>query len=102
MASNLFQPGDPRINRKGRPKGTAIDRLKKLADKVMTEKVDTHLGKITRAELVFRAMAAKAVKGDVKAADFIFMWTYGKPSQPVEVSAATNTLQDLLELARKG
>ena len=56
-AENLkpFKTGDPRINRKGRPK--SFDALRELAQKISHETLDTKDGKRTVAEIILRQMA---------------------------------------------
>ena len=44
---------------------------------------------ITDAEAIMNAMIAKAKKGDVKAADFVFGYGYGKPRQTTETNITT-------------
>lgn len=50
-----FTKGDPRINRKGRPK--SFDALRELAQKISHEALDTKEGKRTVAEIILRQMA---------------------------------------------
>ena len=44
---------------------------------------------ITDAEAIFNAMKAKALKGDHKAAEFVFGYGYGKPKQTTDTNITT-------------
>ena len=55
-----------------------------LADSLGEEK-----NGITDAQAILNAMIAKAKKGDVKAADFVFGYGYGKPRQTTETNITT-------------
>ena len=44
---------------------------------------------ITDAEAILNAMKAKAKKGDVKAAEFVFGYGYGKPKQTTDTNITT-------------
>jgi hypothetical protein len=52
-----------------------------LADSLGEEK-----NGITDAQAILNAMIAKAKKGDVKAADFVFGYGYGKPKQTTDTN----------------
>jgi hypothetical protein len=41
---------------------------------------------ITDAEAIFNAMKVKAKKGDIKAAEFVFGYGYGKPKQTTDTN----------------
>ena len=41
---------------------------------------------VTDAEAILNAMIAKAKKGDTKAADFVFGYSYGKPKQTTDTN----------------
>jgi hypothetical protein len=50
-----FTKGDPRINRKGRPR--SFDALRELAQSLAHEAVETQQGKMTAVEIILRQMA---------------------------------------------
>ena len=56
-----------------------------LADSLGEEK-----NGITDAQAILNAMIAKAKKGDVKAADFVFGYGYGKPRQTTETNITSS------------
>jgi hypothetical protein len=63
-----------------------------LADSLGEEK-----NGITDAQAILNAMIAKAKKGDVKAAEFVFGYGYGKPRQTTETNiTSTDPLVILL------
>lgn len=67
-----FQPGQSG-NRKGRPKGTKnlkTDLAEELAER-MTVTINGKQVKLSKQRLMLKALAAKAVKGDVRAADTV-------------------------------
>lgn len=73
-----FTKGDPRINRKGAPKKLPeLDVL--LADLLSEEK-----NGMTAATAVLKAMFAKALKGDVRAAEMLMDRAYGKAKQTID------------------
>ena len=45
---------------------------------------------VTDAEAILNAMKAKAKKGDVKAAEFVFGYGYGKPRQTTETNITSS------------
>ena len=67
-----FVKGDPRINRKGRPK--QLPDLKELLCSVLGEESQ---GK-TAMERILLTMRDRAIKGDVKASEMLKNWGYGK------------------------
>ena len=67
------QSGNP----KGRPK---LPDLREAMAKVMGEEKDG----MQAVEMVLKALRAKAVKGDVRAAAELLDRAYGKASQPIE------------------
>jgi len=79
-----FKKGDPRINRKGRPK---MPDLSEAIAKILNEEKD---GK-TALEAILAALRAKAAKGDVRAAQELFDRGYGKASQLI-INDDLNTL----------
>lgn len=73
-----FKKNDPRINKKGAPKKLpALDIL--LAELLGEEK-----NGMTAADAVLRSIFAKALKGDVRAAELLLERAYGKVKQPIE------------------
>lgn len=73
-----FKKGDSRINRKGAPKKLPeLDVL--LADLLGEEK-----NGMTAATAILQAMFAKALKGDVRAAEMLMDRAYGTPKQTVD------------------
>jgi hypothetical protein len=85
MPTPFFVKGDPRINRKGRAKGRTFETARELARKVLDETIEVGSVAKTKLELIFRAQAAKAIKGDTKAAEYVVEWGYGKPPQALEI-----------------
>lgn len=78
-----FKSGDPRINRKGRPK--SFDALRRLAQQIACEVVkDPDLdAPVSRVELMLREMAGS---GDARKAVPFLEIAYGKVPAPVEVT----------------
>jgi len=85
MPTPFFQPGDPRCHRAGRPKGTALEKMRKMAAEVLGEELETPTGRMTRAKKIYLAVSQLAEEGNVKAATFLFVWAYGKPPQAIEI-----------------
>jgi len=54
-----FFPGDPRINRKGRPK--TVDAIRKLAQVIADEEIDYKGETFTKIELILRDWASSRV-----------------------------------------
>lgn len=73
------QSGNP----KGRPK---MPNIKKALAKVLSEEKDG----MQAVEAVLKALRAKAVKGDVRAAQELFDRAYGKSKQISEIDHTTN------------
>jgi hypothetical protein len=73
------QSGNP----KGRPK---MPNIKKALAKVLSEEKDG----MQAVEAVLKALRAKAVKGDVRAAQELFDRAYGKAKQIAEIDHTTN------------
>lgn len=80
-----FTKGDPRINRKGRPK--SFDALRELARMVADEKIVSADGRVamTRVELILREWAAS--KDPRKQTAFMEI-AYGKVPQGVDLNAS--------------
>ncbi len=77
-----FRKGDdPRRNTKGRPKGsfTELNSLTKAIIKEIDREVDLGGEKITVQELIIRKIVQKALRGDVRAVEFLWNRTEGKP-----------------------
>lgn len=68
------QSGNPN----GRPK--KLPAMKELMNLILGEEKD---GK-TAAEQILKIIRAQAAKGNIKAAEFLFHYAYGKPTQKVE------------------
>jgi hypothetical protein len=74
-----FKPGHQSskgIGRKGK-----LPKLSELLDNVLGEEVADG---ITAAEIIFKALRAKAARGDTKAAKLLLEFAYGKPKQFIE------------------
>lgn len=70
-------------NPKGRPK---LPSMKTIMESVLGDIKD---GK-SAAEAIMMAMRNKAIKGDVRAAEFIIDRAYGKAKESIELSGSTN------------
>jgi hypothetical protein len=76
-----FVKGDPRINRKGRPK--SFDALRKLAVQIAGEQAgETEL---TRVQLMLKAMASSKKPSDRA---LFLAYAYGKPKEQIDVNNA--------------
>ena len=78
-----FVKGDPRINRKGRPK--SFDALRELARMVADEKIVSADGRVamTRVELILREWAASK---DPRKQQAFMEIAYGKVPQGIDVN----------------
>ena len=72
-------------NPKGRPK---LPDIKDLMAAVLGEEKSAGM---SEAERILRAIRAKAAKGDVRAAEFLYDRGYGKPKQSIEHGGSLNT-----------
>lgn len=73
-----FKKGDPRINRKGAPK-----KLPEL-DVLLANLLGDEKNGMTAATAILQAMFAKALKGDVRAAELLMDRAYGKAKQTID------------------
>lgn len=77
-----FTKGDPRINRKGRPK--KLPKLDELLAEVLGSEVE---GGKTAAEQILEAMRKRATHyGDVKAAQLLLDRGYGKVKEKLDIT----------------
>lgn len=78
-----FKKGEdsPNRNKKGRPK---IPSLKKIIAEVLGDEAEVNGEKISAAKAVLVAQLKKAIRGDVKAAEFLFNRGYGKPVESID------------------
>lgn len=75
-------------NLKGRP-----PELKATLIKILSEKKDD----IDALEAILKSIRNKAIKGDVKAAEFIISRMYGKPDMHIDISGGmTNTIIQII------
>ena len=77
-------------NPNGRPK--IIPELREVMANGLGEVKD---GK-TAAEAIFISMRNKAIKGDVKAAEFVFGYAYGKASQNIDLTTKGEKLETVI------
>ena len=80
MPGRPFQPGDPRINRGGRPRtrGLRAELVRQL------DEVDGRTGR-TKRELVVQALIDQATGGHVGAIKLVLAYTDGLPTRVLEV-----------------
>jgi len=80
-----FVKGDPRINRKGRPK--SFDALRKLAVQIAGEQAgETEL---TRVQLMLKAMASSKNPRD---RELFLAYAYGKPRVDMDITSGGKPL----------
>lgn len=77
-----FKKGDPRINRKGRPK--VLPLLNEAIEKVINEEQGV--------EEIIRALYNRAIKGDTLAARELLDRYYGKAKQNLDVTSNGDTI----------
>jgi hypothetical protein len=67
---------------------TNVGRKKELPalGEILADSLGEEKNGITDAQAILNAMIAKAKKGDVKAADFVFGYGYGKPKQTTDTN----------------
>jgi hypothetical protein len=65
-----------------------VGRKKELPElsQILADSLGEEKNGITDAQAILNAMIARAKKGDVKAADFVFGYGYGKPRQTTETN----------------
>jgi len=80
-----FVKGDPRINRKGRPKN--LPDLNTIMANVLDER---GADGVTTMERIFRKLSDKALAGDLRAIELIQDRAYGKALQSQKVDLATD------------
>jgi hypothetical protein len=86
-----FVKGDPRINRKGRPK--SFDALRKLAVQIAGEQAgETEL---TRVQLMLKAMASSKNPRD---RELFLAYAYGKPRTEVDVTSGGDPIRFVVEM----
>ena len=74
-----FVKGDPRINRKGRPK--SFDQLRELAQQIAHEEVKAGDKKLTVVEAIMRQWAQSK---DPRLVQAFIAYAYGKPPDKIE------------------
>ena len=80
-----FQPGDKRINRKGRPKcPQSMQELAQEMRRILNEKVGPKYRR-TKLEGLIRLCIQEAAKGNIRAIEFLFDRAYGKPVQQIDM-----------------
>ena len=78
-----FVKGDPRINRKGRPKlGNTL--AAKFRDALSEPLSETPEGKYTTFDSIVDSIVKKAMKGDLASADWLIARGYGKMIERIE------------------
>ena len=87
-----FKKGDPRINRKGRPKN--FDALRALAKMIANEKIESKDGKqvMSRVELILRQWAGS---GNDKLARAFIEYAYGKVPDTLDVGVESKIIVTL-------
>ena len=94
-----FSRGDPRINRKGRPK--SFDALRELARVIADEKVVSKDGQVamTRVEIILREMASSK---DPRYKVAFLEIAYGKVPTAIDVTGELSHRMNFVELVKGG
>lgn len=103
MANNTgrgtFKKGDPRINRKGKPR--SFDALRELAQQICTEPITSADGrvKMTRVELILREMS---ISKDPRQRIGFLEIAYGKVPTPIDIEANVQHSMNFNEIIAGG
>jgi hypothetical protein len=94
-----FTKGDPRINRKGRPK--SFDALRDLAKQIASEPITSADGrvKMTRVELILREMS---ISKDPRQRIGFLEIAYGKVPTPIDIEANVQHSMNFNEIIAGG
>lgn len=84
-----FKKGDPRINRKGRPK--QLPELKALLDEVLGEEQNG----ITAAKAIMMRLRTEAAKGNMRAIEIMLAYAYGRPKQQIDIDSTGQVQMDV-------
>jgi len=87
-----FKKGDPRINRKGRPK--SFDALRALAQQLAHEVVETKQGNLTAVEVILRQMAK-----DPKQRVTFLEYAFGKVPSNVDVTSGGEKIKGYIGIS---
>ena len=93
---HTFTKGDPRINRKGRPR-----KLPEL-DSLLVEILGRDAGGKTELHLIIEALLKKAKAGDVRSAEILLDRVYGKVPQAVTFdNLTTDQMEQLYQYIKR-
>ena len=97
--TNGFKKGDPRINRKGRPKN--FDALRTLAQMIATEVITSKDGntKMSKVEMIMRAWS---MSGNPKLQQQFIEVAYGKVPQPIDVTSKGEQIENVVRVIEHG